>query len=679
MLEAVSEAKYKVNFDNKVRVKMRDGVEIAAAIARPDAPGKFPAIMVYWPYRRVVQQRSTYSEREYNNTIHGSSYFAERGYAVITFDVRGTGNSGGSSQDIYSDDERRDAYEMVEWIAAQSWCTGKVGMWGLSYGGVVQWQVGVQNPPHLATLVVGSSNDDVYLDWTWPGGSLRPYMFDSFSPTMTARNFAPPDLEIVGDKWSELWNERLEKNVPWGMGYIKNPVHGPYWTSRSLQPDYSRIKVPVMLWSGWADCYPTPILRAFSRINVPKKIYIGPWGHWWPEMAMPGPQIDFRHELLRWYDRWLKDIQNDVMDEPPVTLWVRQWKEPAERMYLEDSGFWRHEKEWPLQRTNYTTMHLSADGKLGRTAVKSGRNSYNYDATVGVTSGIYWGGGVLPFATPLDQRVDEANSLTFTTEPLAQDTEVTGTPTAILHVSSTADTAYFHVKINDLAPDGTSKWIADGGILATHRNSHSKPEPLEPGRVYELKIEMKYMAYVFPAGHRIRFVVASADFQNAWPAAKAAVNTIHFGDGADSRVILPFAPPQTTKLAPPKFKPSPRPPRQDEEMPKAIHEISHDLVNDTVTVTLESVRDEKTEDGRKHAETTHSTYTVSRKNPSDAQLKANHMYTIMRPDGTYHIEANEIVASDLTSFRYLTEVEVRVDGKRHFQKSWRVSVPRRLN
>jgi predicted acyl esterase len=248
-----------------------------------------------------------------------------------------------------------------------------------------------------------------------------------------------------------------------------------------------------------------------------------------------------------------------------------------------------------------------------------------------------------------------------------------------LHVSSTADTAYFHVKINDLAPDGTSKWIADGGILATHRNSHSKPEPLEPGRVYELKIEMKYMAYVFPAGHRIRFVVASADFQNAWPAAKAAVNTIHFGDGADSRVILPFAPPQTTKLAPPKFKPSPRPPRQDEEMPKAIHEISHDLVNDTVTVTLESVRDEKTEDGRKHAETTHSTYTVSRKNPSDAQLKANHMYTIMRPDGTYHIEANEIVASDLTSFRYLTEVEVRVDGKRHFQKSWRVSVPRRLN
>ncbi|MFN0170957.1 MAG: CocE/NonD family hydrolase [Bryobacteraceae bacterium] len=680
MLEAVSEAKYKVRFDNKVRVRMRDGVEIAAVVARPDAEGKFPAIMSYTPYRRVVHQRSTHLEREYNHHIHGTSYFAERGYVVVYYDVRGTGNSGGSSQDIYSDDERRDAHDMVEWIAAQPWCTGKVGMWGMSYGGVVQWQVGVQQPPHLATLVVGSSNDDVYLDWTWPGGSLRPYMFDSFSPLMTARNFAPPDLEIVGDKWSDLWNERLQKNSPWGIGYIRNPVHGNYWTARSLQPDYSRIKVPIMLWSGWADCYPTPILRAFSRINVPKKVYIGPWGHWWPEMALPGPRIDFRYELLRWYDYWLKGIRNDVMDEPPITLWVRNWKPPAERMYLEDAGFWRHEKEWPLQRTDYTTMHLGAGGKLSREAARAGQNAYVYDATVGVASGIYWGGGVLPFATPIDQRVDEAHSLTYTSEPLSQDTEVTGNPTAVLHVASTADTAYFHVKINDLAPDGTSKWIADGGVLATHRNSHSQPEPLEPGRVYELKIEMKYMAYVFPAGHRIRFVVASADFQNAWPAAKAATNTIHTGGNYDSRVILPFAPAQNPKLPAPRLKPSPRPPQKDEEIPKAVHEISQDLVNQTVTVTLESVRDEKSEDGKtKGAETTHSTYTVSRTNPADAVLKSSHKYTIVRADGTYYIEANEIVASDLTSFRYLTEVEVTIDGKRHFNKSWKVSVPRRLN
>jgi len=114
-----------------------------------------------------------------------------RGYAVVYFDVRGTGNSAGSTHNIYSQEEQRDAYDMVEWLAQQAWCDGNVGMWGMSYGGVVQWQVGVQNPPHLKALVVGSSNDTVYDDWVYPGGSLRPYMFDTFSPMMTANNFAP--------------------------------------------------------------------------------------------------------------------------------------------------------------------------------------------------------------------------------------------------------------------------------------------------------------------------------------------------------------------------------------------------------------------------------------------------------------------------------------------------------
>ena len=184
------EAQYKVKVEF-VRVRMRDGVELAARIARPDAEGRFPAIMAYYPYRRLTILKPAPSEREYNHFLHSRDYFAARGYAAIDFDVRGTGNSAGSSQDIYADDERRDAYEMVEWIAAQPWCSGKVGLWGMSYGGVVQWQVAKQQPPHLKAMLVGSANTDVYLDWTYPGGALRPYMFDTFSPLMTAYNFAP--------------------------------------------------------------------------------------------------------------------------------------------------------------------------------------------------------------------------------------------------------------------------------------------------------------------------------------------------------------------------------------------------------------------------------------------------------------------------------------------------------
>lgn len=680
---AVSEPKYKVKLDRTVRVSMRDGVEIAAVIVRPDAEGRFPAIMSYHPYRRVSLVRASYSEQTYNHHLDGASYFAERGYAVIHYDVRGTGNSGGSTQDIYSADERKDAYEMVEWIAAQPWCTGNVGMWGMSYGGVVQWQVGVQNPPHLKTLVVGSSNDDVYLDWTYPGGSLRPYMFDSFSPLMTARNFAPPDIDVVGERWSDLWKLRLEKNIPWGIGFISNQVNGSYWTDRSLQPDYSRIKVPVMLWSGWADCYPTPILRAFSRIQVPKKVLIGPWGHWWPEMALAGPQIDGRYEFLKWFDQWLKGIDTGVLNEPPVTMWVRKWKEPAAHMYIQDAGFWRHEKEWPPARVQRTNMYFHSEGRLGRepfAATKAEQDSYRYNPAIGITAGIYWGGGVLPWGMPIDQRYDDAKSQTYTSPPLTEDLEVMGDPKAILYISSSADTAYFHVKVTDVAPYGTSKWLTDGGLLASHRNSHAKPEPLTPGEVYELPIDLKYISYVFPAGHRIRVSVASSDFQNAWPAGKAATNVIHRGNQFQSRVILPVAPPQNPKLPEPKLKPSPRPQVKPEDLGIPKHYITYDLVNRTTTVHLESFRTENTENGRASGEElTRSTFTVSEDNPADAVLKAMHAYTIKRPEGTFQIDAHEVVTSDVSSFRYLTQVEVKLDGKPHFDKSWRVSVPRKLN
>ena len=673
----MSRPEYEVRLDRRVRVPMRDGVELAAVVVRPRAEGRFPAIMSYNPYRWLRQVKDTCSDATYNHRWDGPPYFAQRGYAVVYFDVRGTGNSGGNTQDVYSDEERLDACDMVEWIAAQPWCSGNVGMWGMSYGGVVQWQVGVQNPPALKTLVIGSSNDDVYLDWTNPGGSIRPYMFDSFSPMMTAFNAAPPDADIVGPDWSRLWEERLEKNVPWGIGFISNLLHGPYWRDRSLQSDYGRIKVPVMFWCGWADPYPTPILRAFSRLNVPKKILLGPWGHYWPEEALPGPRIDFRHEMLKWFDRWLKGEDTGVMEEPAVTLFVRRYKRPVAHMYLEDAGFWRHEDEWPPARNVETPFYFHPGGELSRRAAtgESAPDDYSYNPAVGIGAGIYWGGGIMPWAMPVDQRLDEAWSLTYTTPPLEEDLEVTGNPKAVLHVASTTDTAYFHVKLTDVAPDGTSKWLADGGLLATHRNSHSEPERMEPGRIYELEVDLKYVSYLFEKGHCIRVSVASADFQNAWPTAKPAVNRLHRDRRYPSHIVLPITPVQSPKLSAPDLKPSPRPAATMGDISRNTrHEISHDLVDDTVTATLERVSKTGPAPGLAH-----STYTVSRCNPAETVLKARYVYEVPPAGSGMTVEANEYLTSDLDSFHFLSQVEVTVDGKRHFHKSWRVSVPRELN
>ena len=252
---------YRVKVIPNLRVAMRDGVELAVKITRPDAEGRFPGILEYNPYRRLAKALPNYQD-EYPPVV---PYLAERGYVIVQFEVRGTGSSGGSSTDIYSDLERQDGYDMVEWVAAQSWCTGNVGMFGKSYGAVVQWQVAVQNPPHLKAIIVRSANDDVYTEWTNPGGVIRPYMFESYAPIMAAFNFAPPDIDLVGNKWTEIWNERLEHSVPWSIGFMEHQLDGPYWQERSLRPGYDRVKCPVFVIDGWADWYSTALLRAFSQ------------------------------------------------------------------------------------------------------------------------------------------------------------------------------------------------------------------------------------------------------------------------------------------------------------------------------------------------------------------------------------------------------------------------------
>ena len=677
--EPVYEGKVKIVYP---RVNMRDGVELATKITMPDAEGKFPAVMMYNPYRRVTEPLPDYRDEKPLMV----PYLAERGYAIVQYDVRGTGNSGGWSKHIYSDDERRDGYEMVEWIARQPWSNGNVGMTGISYGGVVQWQVAVQNPPHLKTVIVRSANDSVYTEWVYPGGALRPYMYDTYSPLMTAYNFAPPDPALVGEKWSEIWQTRLENNQPWGIGYISHPTEGPYWQDRSLSADYSRVKCSVFVIAGWSDVYPTALLRAFSNVEVKhKKALVGPWRHIWSEneKALPGPRIDGRPIYLKWFDYWLKGIDNGVLEEPPVTVFVREYDPPSPHMPIEEPGFWRSELEWPIAREQPTRMYFHPQGKLSREPYEGSEDegeSYEYKPTVGITSGIHWGGGILPWGMPIDQRWDEAYSLTYTTPPLEESVEVSGTPRAQLYVSSTAEVAYFRVKLIDVAPDGASKLVRYGGLNATHRESHFEPKAMVPGEVYELPVELKVMTYVFAPGHRIRVAIASADIQNAWPTALPAVNTLFRNGRYPSHIVLPVIPEQNPKLPEPVFVELPNADPKvalDGQQPLE-YSITQDLVAESTTVRLGRERDGERGDGKEYRKQL-SSYTVSEKNPANAALKAVGIYSVTRPESEIKVVANELTSSNESSFRHLVEVEITVNGRRHFNKSWSVTIPRKLN
>ena len=652
-----------------VRVAMRDGVELLAKITRPDVAGRFPGIMEYNPYRRLRKPLPD-SRDEYPPVV---PYLVERGYAVVQFDVRGTANSGGFSTQIYSPEERQDAFEMVEWIASQPWCCGDVGMIGKSYSAVVQWQVAAQNPPALKAIIVRSANDDVYTEWVYPGGCLRPYMFDTYSPLMNAYNLAPPDPDVVGDEWESLWAEHLEKNGPWGIGYLSNPLQGPYWHDQSLATDYRRVRCAVYVIGGWSDCYATALLRAYAQLDCPKKALVGPWSHYYAEEAhaVPGPRIDTRPLYQRWFDFWLKGIDNGVMDEPPVTLFVRDYQPPAVRMPLTEPGRWRNEHEWPIARTRATEFFPSVDGQLAeQPSPDPGRLSLEHRPGSGLASGIHWGGGILPWGMPVDQRLDDAHSLLFATPPLDRDLEITGDPVAVLFVSSTAEVAYFRVRLIDAAPDGTSKLVRYGGLNATHRDSHSDPQPLVPGTVYEINVPLKTVSYVFPAGHRLLVAISTADFQNAWPTGKLGTHTVHLGGETSSKIILPVVPDPSAPAPAPEFVELP-PADPKALMAPPVYEVIEDQAADTASVRLGI----DSQDGNDTL-SLQSTFTVSNREPADAVLDARAVYTVRRDGLEVVVRADESTTSDSEHFRHEVSVEITRDGKPAWEKNWTVSVPR---
>ncbi|MER8524454.1 CocE/NonD family hydrolase [Mesorhizobium sp. M1076] len=651
-----------------VRIAMCDGVELNVRITRPDAPGRFPAVLEYNPYRRLAGAVPDYRD-EYPPVV---PYLAERGYVVVQYDVRGTGSSSGFSTDMYSDDERRDGYDMVEWCAAQDWCTGAVGMVGKSYAAVVQWQVAAQNPPHLKAIVVRSGGVDLAPEFSNPGGCIRPWMFESYAPLMSAFNFSPPDALLTGDRWAAIWQERLENSAPWGLGFIRNLQQGQYWRSRSVTPDYDRIQCAVLLIEGWADWYASAELRAYQRLRSPRKVLIGPWGHYYAEEkeAFPGPRIDARREYLTWFDHFLKGMENGVTDEPPVTVFVRGWQMPT-LVCPEDAGTWRNEAEWPPERVRNTEFFFGNAGKLAD-AAQDGSESYEYRPSVGLTTGRLGLGSTTPWGMPLDQRLDDAYSVLYESESFTTETELLGEPEAILHVSSTAHSAFFAVRLCDVAPDGQSRLITDGGLLASHRNGADNDEPLVPNEVTEVHFPLKHCAYAIPPGHRLRVAVSSALFQNAWPTGQSARNTIHRGFKHPSRVVLPIAMPGQEHLPPPDFVDSDVPQASPETMPQPTYTLHQDLVADQVTCELVTG-----DAGSRIVGCNRSRYTVSNRNPAQTTIDASFSYRAPHPTLDIRIEAACQTTSDSASYTHAVQIGIQINGHAHFQKSWTESVPRK--
>ena len=301
------------------------------------------------------------------------------------------------------------------------------------------------------------------------------------------------------------------------------------------------------------------------------------------------------------------------------------------------------------------------------------RDDFPYLAGSGISSGIHWGGGIMPWGTPIDQRLDDANGVAYTSAPLEDDIEVTGTPIAKLYVSSTARVAYFRVKLIDVAPDGTAKLVRYGGLNATHRQSHAQPEPLVPGDVYELDIPLKTMSYVFERGHRLRVSIAGADFQNAWPVAEPGVHTIHRGGGRASHIVLPVIPHNDSPMPTPNLEQLPT--ADPGKLPTSTeYSITQDMAEQTATLHLGV----ESGDADNRLQVT-SAFKVDNRSPATAVLDAEGHFRIRRSQFDIEIHSEEQTRSDAESFHHTVQVRITRDGKLCFEKDWSVVIPRELN
>jgi len=516
----------RTDFPRRVRmiptewITLADGTRLAATIWLPEdaVQNPVPAILEYLPYRRrdgtVLRDRQMHA------------YFAGHGYASVRVDMRGSGDSDGILHDEYLPQEQVDAVEVIAWLAAQPWCSGTVGMFGISWGGFNSLQVASHCPPALKAIITACSTDDRYADdCHFMGGCLLNNTI-AWASTMFAFGAQPPDPEVVGERWRDMWLQRLENNPLMAASWIEHQTRDDHWKQGSVCEDYSSITAAVYAVGGWADGYSNAIPRMIANLPGPKKGLIGPWAHAWPQYAQPGPQVGFLQEALRWWDHWLKGIDTGIMDEPVLRAWMQESVPPA-TTYPQRPGRWIAELAWPPQNRQPRLLHLSsrslseAPGKPEEIIVAS---SLSTGAAFGE-----WCPYGLAGELPADQRPDDGRSVCFDTEPLAGRVEIFGAPVVTLELSSDKPSAMIAVRLEDVAPDGASTHLSYGLLNLTHRDGHEHPQPLEPGKTYRVEIVLNDIAQAFPTGHRIRLALATSHWPIAWPSPELAKLTVSAG------------------------------------------------------------------------------------------------------------------------------------------------------
>jgi uncharacterized protein len=661
----------KVRLIENTYIHLSDGVRSAAKIWLPEDAERHPvpAILEFIPYRK--------RDGTIFRDMRMHPYIAARGYACIRVDIRGSGESDGLLTDEYLPREQQDGKEIIAWAASQSWCSGAVGMTGISWGGFNALQVAAHRPPALKAIITLCSTDDRYADDIhYMGGCLL-----NENPAWSADRFTwgalPPDPQLAGERWRAMWLERLEAHRPWIETWLGHQTRDAYWKQGSVAEDYGAITCAVYAVGGWVDSYSNAIPRLLAGLRCPRKGLVGPWSHAYPHLAQPGPAIGYLQEALRWWDHWLKGVDTGVMDEPLYRVWMLEPHAPRP-WYAELPGRWVAEESWPTARLMPRDFFLGrgtlSEAKPDRGEMLHIRSPQTTGADVG-----RWGGygGEDPDMAP-DQRAEDGRSLCFDTPPLVADLEILGAPAVHLRLSADRPAANLAVRLCEVSPDGVSALITYGLLNLSHRDSHEFPAALVPGKAYEVRVALNDVARRVPRGHRLRVALATAYWPIAWPAPEDATLSI---STADSRLELPTRPPQASDASLRPFEPPAAPPpiayRTIREG-RGWRTVSTDLGSGRQTVVLGKdygageIIDLGIEDDAVIVET----YEILPDDPLSARGRIEARAGFASAGVRCRIETVTEIASTRTTFDLTCRIDAYENDKRIFSRRFDKTIPR---
>ena len=577
---------YSVKFESNIPLMLRDGTMTYVDICRPDATGGFPGLLMRTPYDK--------SETATRSSTLDVIRAAQRGYAVVIQDIRGRHESSGEFYPFIN--EARDGHDSVEWVSSQAWCNGKVGMFGSSYNGATQWLAASATPPHLLGIAPGVTASDYHEGWTWQGGAFELGFNLSWSiGSLTAANWqnlskqlflSPYQLDTLLQAQDDLLPvashlplnayENLKDGLaPYYYDWLEHPEYDAYWRSVSIEEMHSDITVPAFNYGGWYDIFIGGTIENFVGMRQRggseparshQRLCIGPWTHAGLQTSVMGERsfgaasssiaADLQGQLLRFYDFILSEEENGFTDDKPV------------RIFVMGENVWRSEDDWPLERAEPTEYFMSSagkantltgDGRLVRTPpTNDPPDVFLYHPMNPVPTN---GGDLCCDAAALvpgvfDQRPIEirADVLVYSSNPLEQDTEVTGPVVVTLYASSSAVDTDFTAKLVDVRPDGYAMNLCDGIIRARYRTPRQPANLLEPGNVYKFEIDLGPTSNVFKKGHSIRVEISSSNFPRfdrnlntgdpigAAQTPAPALQTIYHTMDYPTRITLPIVP-----------------------------------------------------------------------------------------------------------------------------------------